>query len=198
VCDGQASVDPFQAMTCEEFAGEEPGPAIAINVVNARDEVVFLRGVSNGAEGYLRLAGSAGGREVHAPFFCTSEAPTCDDVLSGEGGCLLDDKLSPPMRIEPGGRAALSWAPYVVFTVDIPETCGSAPDGTCTAGRRATPGAYTMFATYLEDCAGACACPVDANGSCVLDLYETTLSGTPVEVSGAYDGVCTTVDLVID
>ncbi len=201
ICPGTQSVDPFQAVACEEYAGEDPGAAIEVGVVNMRDEVVYLRGFGNGAAGYLRLSGVAGGREVHAPFVCSQEPPFCDEFLAGEGGgCLASDKLSPAIRIEAGTRVALEWTPRVVFEVDFPESCGEAADGTCTVARRVTPGAYEMHIAYnhADGCTGTCTCEPDSDGNCVLDPLEATLSDDFVPVSAPYDGVCTVLDLVIE
>lgn len=105
------------------------------------------------------------------------------------------------MGIKPGGHVPLEWSPHVYFPVEIADTCGFAPDGTCAASRRATPGAYTMSISYSHagECEGMCTCFADANGSCKLDLEEVTLPpGSGVEVSAAYDGVCPTIDLVLE
>jgi len=202
ICAGTESVDPFQARACQDYLSDEPGPTIEVGVINKRDEVVFLRGFGNTAPGYLRLTGEAGGRTVHYPFVCNDEPASCDSLVKqGEpGGCLANDKLSPPLRIEPGARAVLAWSPYLVFHVSLPDDCLAGPGWTCTTGRRATPGAYTLTATYVheDECTGACSCTPDSSGACALDLEEVMITGTPIAVTAVHDGACPVVDLVIE
>lgn len=204
VCDGLDDV-PIWTDTpeCVDFPGQGPTGELKLAIINNRSEVVFIRGYSSGATGYLHLTGSPGGREVHAPFVCTQEPPACDDFIDpGTGGCLLNNKLSPPLRIEPGQRHHLTWQPLVVFPVIIPAACQADPtmDNPCTTSRVPTPGDYTLEITYAhaDECTGECDCEPGPEGGCTLDRETSTLTGTPTRAQARYDGVCTVLDLVID
>lgn len=205
VCD---EIDEYPIFTddtaqCVDFPSVPATGELEVGVINQRDEVVFVRGVSNAAPGYLRVTGSSFGRELHAPYICGMDPPSCDELIAGDDpGCLLNDKLSPPIRIEPGQRHRFVWEPFVVFPVQLPAACQPQPamDATCTTGRPPTPGPYTLEITYAhaDDCEGACECDPGPDGGCILDLSEANITGTPNPVQAKYDGFCKIVDLVIE
>ncbi len=203
VCDGLDEIPIFSQDTaqCVDFPGQPATGELEVGITNLRAEVIFVRGFGNAAPGYLGVTGGPFDLAVHAPYICGMDPPLCDDLVAGDPpGCLLNDKLAPPIRIEPGQRHHFVWEPLVVFPVEIPAECQPAPAmaATCTTSRVPTPGPYTLEISYAhaDECTGECSCDPGPDGGCVLpDIAQISGPGTPVQAR--YDGACKVVDFLI-
>lgn len=195
-----AAVDPLgDPAVCANYEAEEPGAAISIAFVNRLDEDILLQGF---CRGYFRLLGAPGGRLAVGPVTCDVEPSPCAWGLGCEApGCVWCPE-APAIRISPGMRFETTWEPLVMVEAELPVVCADKPElaGACMATRRPSPGAYLLQGRFLRAsaCESECDCEPGVDGWCELPGF----SGGPVEalrdVPAVYDGVCGTIEFVIE
>lgn len=185
---------------CSQYADDELGPTVQINILHSGSEPVWLPAASCAGSPVLHALDA-----TNVDYFyrgTSSCAPTgCAEIMTLETCEIVCDPCAPPslLRVDPGAVIVVTWVAAITEPLELTAECapGTGCAGPCDRLKRAPEGLYTIELPGFLGCTGDCACdPADPSGFC--SLFGVAEGGEPTTFTATVNySAETTVNLVI-